>query len=136
MRGCILRLRRRHQKTLEAAKYKRIRASISLQYGNTIEVRLRLPALVSPALRAVAAEHFDADGLLRRERYLQFGEVLETLRNADGHAVIYPNCAENPVLQGGDAERGEGSSPQLGVCCCSMYWRMLEMGAPPQLPAK
>jgi hypothetical protein len=46
------------------------------------------------------------------------------------------NCAENPVLQGGDAERGERSSPQLGVCCCSMYWRMMEMGAPPQLPAK
>ena len=23
-----------------------------------------------------------------------------------------------------------------GVCCCSMYWRIIEMGAPPQLPAK
>jgi len=25
---------------------------------------------------------------------------------------------------------------QCGVCCCSMYWRMISMGAPPQLPAK
>ncbi|HWZ50357.1 MAG TPA: hypothetical protein VNW54_02725, partial [Granulicella sp.] len=48
--------------------------------------------------------------------------------------VFYPNCAENPVLQGGDVERGQRSCPQLGVCCCSMYWRMIEMGAPPQLP--
>ncbi len=51
-------------------------------------------------------------------------------------ALYLSNCAENPVLQDGDAERGERSSPQLGVCCCSMYWRMMEMGAPPQLPAK
>ncbi len=106
----LLRLRRRHQKTLEAAKYKRTRASISLQYGNTIEVRLRLPALVSPALRAVAAEHFDADGLLRRERYLQFGEVLEALRNADGHAVIYSDVLEyidreNELEEGLELER-------------------------------
>ena len=28
------------------------------------------------------------------------------------------------------------SSPQCGVCCCSMYWRITEIGAPPQLPAK
>ncbi len=40
----LLQLRKRHQKTLEGAKYKRTRASISLQYGETIEVRLRLPA--------------------------------------------------------------------------------------------
>ena len=31
---------------------------------------------------------------------------------------FYPNSAENPVLQGGDVERGERSLPQLGVCCC------------------
>ena len=22
---------------------------------------------------------------------------------------------------------------QCGVCCCSMYWRTMEIGAPPQL---
>ena len=25
---------------------------------------------------------------------------------------------------------------QCGVCCCSMYWRTMEIGAPPQLEAK
>ena len=40
----LLRLRHRHQKKLETAEYKRTRASISLQYGDSIEVRLRLPA--------------------------------------------------------------------------------------------
>ncbi len=24
----------------------------------------------------------------------------------------------------------------LGVSCCSMYWRIMDIGAPPQLPAK
>jgi hypothetical protein len=52
----LLRLRKRHQKALETAKYHRTRASISLQYGNTIEVRLRLPISPSSALRVVAAE--------------------------------------------------------------------------------
>ncbi len=85
----LLRLRKRHQKTLEAAKFKRTRASISLQYGNTIEVRLRMPASPSPALLSLAAEHFDGNGLLRRERYRGFSEVLEALRNADGQAIIY-----------------------------------------------
>src|SRR5258707_15718211 len=40
----LLRLRRGHRKKLETAKFKRTRASISLQYGETIEVRLRMPA--------------------------------------------------------------------------------------------
>ena len=26
---------------------------------------------------------------------------------------IYPSCAENPAVQGGDVERGERSSPKL-----------------------
>src|ERR1700733_10305182 len=27
--------------------------------------------------------------------------------------LIYPSCAENPAVQGGDVERGERSSPKL-----------------------
>jgi hypothetical protein len=29
----------------------------------------------------------------------------------DRNVPVYPYCAENSVLQGGDAERGERSSP-------------------------
>src|SRR3984885_12729899 len=36
----LLRLRQRHRKTLETAAYRRTRASLALQYGETIEVRL------------------------------------------------------------------------------------------------
>ena len=39
------------------------------------------------------------------------------------------------LFEGWDAERAQGSRAQLGVCCCSMYWRMTEMGRPAQLPA-
>jgi len=90
----LLQLRKRHRKAMDAAKYKRTRASVSLQYGDSIEVRLRLPASPSPALRAIAAEHFDTNSLLRRESYRRFGEVLEALRNADGDAVVYSDALE------------------------------------------
>jgi SNF2 family DNA or RNA helicase len=122
----LLRLRRRHQKTLEATKFKRTRASISLQYGNTIEVRLRMPASSSPALLSLAAEFFDANSLLRREHYRRFAEVLETLRNADGQAVIYSDVLdyidrENELAEGLELERTllgklkRGQDPTAGV---------------------
>jgi len=122
----LLRLRQRHQKTLETAKFKRTRASISLQYGNSIEVRLRMPASPSPVLMSLAAEHFDANGLLRREHYRQFAEVLEALRNADGQAVIYSDVLEyidreNELAEGLELERRllrklkRGQDPTAGV---------------------
>jgi hypothetical protein len=122
----LLRLRKRHQKTLESAKYKRARASISLQYGNTVEVRLRLPALPSRALRAIAADHFDANGLLHREHYRRFGEVLEALRNADNDAVVYSDALEyidreNELTEGLELERKllgklkRGQNPTAGL---------------------
>jgi superfamily II DNA or RNA helicase/predicted nucleic acid-binding Zn finger protein len=122
----LLRLRKRHQKTLEAAKFKRTRASISLEYGNSIEVRLRMPASPSLALLSLAAEHFDANGLLRRERYRRFSDVLEALRNADGQAVIYSDVLdyidrENELSEGLELERKllaklkRGQDPTAGI---------------------
>lgn len=122
----LLRLRKRHQKTLETARFKRTRTSISLQYGNTIEVRLRVPASPSSALLSLAADHFDANGLLRRERYLRFSEVLEALRNADGQAVIYSDVLEyidreNELAEGLELERKllaklkRGQDPTAGI---------------------
>jgi hypothetical protein len=67
----LSKLRQRHRKALETAAYKRTRASISLQYGETIEVRLHMPASPAPALRSLAAEYFDAAGLLRRREHYQ-----------------------------------------------------------------
>ena len=46
----LLRLRQGRRKALETTAYKRTRASLSLQYGDTLEVRLHLPASPSPAL--------------------------------------------------------------------------------------
>jgi len=122
----LLRLRKRHQKTLENGKFKRTRASISLQYGNTIEVRLRMPASPSLALLSLAAEHFDANGFLRRERYRRFSEVLEALRNTDGQAVIYSDVLdyidrENELAEGLELERKllaklkRGLDPTAGI---------------------
>src|SRR5271166_2635592 len=47
----LARLRKRHSHKLESKAYARSRASISLQYGETIDVRLRLPDVPPPALR-------------------------------------------------------------------------------------
>src|SRR5256884_9677663 len=49
----LIELRQRHGKTLERKGYKRQRASISLNYGEKLDVRLRLPATPSPGLLAL-----------------------------------------------------------------------------------
>ncbi len=101
---------RRNRKALETAAYKRTRASLSLHYGNTIEVRLHLPASPLPALRSLAEEYFDPDGQLRREHYRQFAQVLEVFRNADSQAIIYSDVLEyidreNELAEGLELER-------------------------------
>src|SRR6266545_1730830 len=79
----LLRLRQRHGGRLDKKVYARSRASISLQYGETIDVRLRLPAAPSPALRKLAGEYFDPAGLLPRERFSGFHQLIEDFRQAD-----------------------------------------------------
>jgi len=49
-------------------------------------------------------------------------------------------CATSPAVQAGK-DSADGAAVlvfgfQCGVCCCSMYWRTMEIGAPPQLEAK
>lgn len=122
----LLRVRRRGRKAPPRAKYERTRASIALQYGDTIEVRLHFPASPSPALRSLAEEYFGPAGLLRRESFRQFDEILEALRKADDHAVIYSDVLEyidreNEVAEGLELERkllaklGRGQDPLAGV---------------------
>ncbi len=127
----LLQLRKRHRRTLETAQYKRTRASISLQYGDTVEVRLRLPATPSPTLRRIAKKFFDAGGILRREDYPRLAEVLEALRNADGDAVVYSDVLEyvgweNELLEGLQWEKDllarlkRGQDPTAGLLKTSL----------------
>jgi SNF2-related domain len=122
----LLRLRRRHGAALERKGYARTRSSISLQYGETIEIRLRMPAYPPPALRSIAEEHFDGAGLLRREHFPSFHRVLEVFRNADQDAVIYSDVLEyvdreNEITEGLELERQllgklrRGQDPLNGV---------------------
>jgi len=39
----------------------------------------------------------------------------------------------NPLRSGGNEYRGRQRLPYSGFCCCSMYWRITAMGAPPQV---
>ena len=105
----LLQLRKRHRKAFETSEFKRTRASISLQYGESIEVRLRLPSAPSSTLKSLAAEHFDPAGMLPRENYPKFAEVLDAFRNADGDAVIYSDVLdyidrENELSEGLELE--------------------------------
>ncbi len=79
-----------------------------------------------PALRSLAAEYFDPAGLLRREHYRQFAQVLEVFRNADGQAIIYSDVLEyidreNELAEGLELERKllaklkRGQDPLPGV---------------------
>ena len=101
----LLRLRKQHGGRLDRKEYVRTRASVSLHYGDTVEVRLRLPRTVSPALRGLAREYFDEAGFLRRENYGRFHEVLESFRRADDDAVVYSDALE---YVGRENEMAEG----------------------------
>ncbi len=106
----LLRLGKRHGRTLESRKFARARASISLQYGETIAVRLRLPADPTPALLKLAGEYFDPAGLLRPEHFRSFHRAIEAFRQADLDAVVYSDVLEyldreNELAEGLHLER-------------------------------
>jgi superfamily II DNA or RNA helicase len=108
--GLLLRLRKRHGNGLERQAYARSRASISLQYGEAIDVRLRSPTVSPPALQELAGQYFDAAGLLRPEHFRSFHQVIEAFRKADLEAVIYSDVLEyldreNELAEGLDLER-------------------------------
>ncbi|HEV2987171.1 MAG TPA: SWIM zinc finger family protein, partial [Candidatus Angelobacter sp.] len=79
----LLPLRQRHGGALEREKFQRTRASISLHYGETIGIRLRLPSKPLPALQSLAQQYFDSEGLLRSEHFKEFEHLLEEFRRAD-----------------------------------------------------
>ena len=82
------RLRARHKSKLSRRKYERERASVSLLYGETLDVQLKLPDRSDPALQQIAAKHFDTAGLLRRDQYAFFANIMEGIRKADASAVV------------------------------------------------
>ena len=90
----LQRLRARHRSALARKQYSRTRASLSLQYGESLEVRLRLPDEPVPALRRIADTYFDSAGLLLREQYGQFANVLGEVRTTDASAVVYSDVLE------------------------------------------
>jgi len=106
----LLQLRQRFGGSFHRQRYQRNRASLSLHYGETLRVRLRLPADSPPALQEIAAQHFDSEGLLREEHLRDFEGVLEKLRAADETTVVYTDVLdfidrENELASGLDDER-------------------------------
>jgi superfamily II DNA or RNA helicase len=122
----LLKVRRRRGAAVERNQFKRSRASVSLQYGERLEVRLRLPVSPSTGLLALAKEHFDEAGLLRPESHGRFESVLEQLRALDDQAVVYSDVLEfldreNETAEGLEWERRllsqlqKGEDPLAGV---------------------
>jgi superfamily II DNA or RNA helicase len=108
--GLLERLRKRHGGALERRRQERARASVSLHYGDRLQVRLRLPDSPSDALVALAGRYFGPEGVLPEEHYGQFGRVLDELRRLDDQAVVYSDVLEfldreNEIAEGADLER-------------------------------
>jgi SNF2 family DNA or RNA helicase len=102
-------LRQRHGKGF-GGKFSRTRASLSLHYGETLGVRLRLPPSPSPALQALAREHFDERGLLKSNRLRNFEKLMDELRQVDDQAVVYSDVLdyvdrEKEIAEGLELER-------------------------------
>jgi len=122
----LLRLRRHHGRALDRGKFGRTRASVSLHYGETLGVRLRLPSSPSPVLQALAGKYFDGAGMLKPEHTGGFGTLLDELRQADDQAVVYSDVLEyidreNELAEGLESERKllakarAGRDPLAGV---------------------
>jgi len=106
----LFQLRQRFGRAFHRQQYERTRASLSLHYGETLSVRLRLPADAAPALREIAAQYFDPEGLLRGEHFREFERVLEKLRAVDETTVVYSDVLdfldrENELARGLEDER-------------------------------
>ena len=91
----LARLRSRYRSKLAHKRYERERASLSLLYGESLDVQLKLPDRPDPTLEAVASKYFDRSGRLCRENYAGFDSVLAALRRADGTAVVYSDVLEH-----------------------------------------
>jgi superfamily II DNA or RNA helicase len=97
-------------RSLDRQKYRRTRASLSLHYGDTLNVRVRLPPQPSSGLQKIVSEYFDSDGFLRTDNLRRFEEVLEKLRAVDETAVVYSDVLdfidrENELALGLEDER-------------------------------
>lgn len=108
--GLLERLRKRHGSALERRRRDRVRASVSLHYGDRLQVRLRLPGSPSDALVALAGRYFDHEGVLPEEHYGEFDRVLDELRRLDDQAVVYSDVLEfldreNEITEGVALER-------------------------------
>ena len=108
--GLLERLRKRHGSALERRRRDRVRASVSLHYGDRLQVRLRLPGSPSDALVALAGQYFDHEGVLLEEHYGKFDRVLDELRRLDDRAVVYSDVLEfldreNEITEGAALER-------------------------------
>lgn len=88
------RLRGRYRSKLEHKRFERERASISLRYGESLDVQLNLPDAPDPSLEAVADKFFNESGLLPRRHYARFASILADLRRADGTAVVYSDVLD------------------------------------------
>ncbi len=122
----LSRIQKRRRNPLQKAAYQRQRASLSLKYGSTVDVRLHLPASPSSTLLAIASQYFTPDGLLPRENYRQFADVLAHIQKADDHAVVYTDVLdyidrENELADGIELERQllaklkQGKDPAAGL---------------------
>lgn len=89
------RLRGRYRSKLAHKRYERERASLSIRYGESLDVQLKLPDTPDPSLEAVADKFFDESGILPRRHYASFASILGELRRADGTAVVYSDVLDH-----------------------------------------
>ncbi len=106
----LLRLHRRFGRSFDRQRYQRTRASLSLHYGDTLNVRLRLPSEPSADLRKTVFDYFDSNGFLLKDNLRRFEQVLEKLRAVDETTVVYSDVLdfidrENELTSGLEDER-------------------------------
>ncbi|HEY2934862.1 MAG TPA: DEAD/DEAH box helicase [Acidobacteriota bacterium] len=90
----ILHTRNRFGKKAEKTRYRRTHATIFLQYGDVLKIRIALPSKISPELAQLRDEFFDVAGTLRPEQMQHFASALERFRNLEDRVVTYGDALE------------------------------------------
>ncbi len=90
----LLHARGRFGKKIEQTRYRRTHTTIYLDYGETLSVKLALPARVSAELAALCEEFFDAKGFLRADQMARFASAIGRFRSLDEKVVIYSDALD------------------------------------------
>ncbi|MBT3209232.1 MAG: DEAD/DEAH box helicase [Bacteroidetes bacterium] len=83
----------------------RIYSSISLRYGKTRRIFLRLGETNADSIRSLSKKYFDNEGFLLKQKYFELGDFINSARELDPEFRIYHDALEFIIDERGNIIR-------------------------------